>query len=154
MIEKAHIKKIVEEAIAGTSTFVVNIKITNDNKIIVYADAAGGISIDECARISRFIESKLDRDQEDFELQVSSPGLDQPFKVKAQYEKNLGENIRVVLKDGTTFEGQITEVKRKSIILEWEETYKAPGQKKKQTELMKEEINMDDIASAKKIVSF
>lgn len=154
MLEKAKIEKVVSDAIQNTDSFVVEIKTSTDNKIFVYVDHPEGVSIDECARISRYIESKFDREQEDFELQVSSPGIDKPFKVIDQYKKNIGQEVRVTQKNGTTFEGKITKVDQKKIILEWTETYKKPGEKKKQTSIIKEEINIDAIASAKRIVSF
>ncbi|ALO15569.1 MAG TPA: ribosome assembly cofactor RimP [Salinivirga sp.] len=154
MLDKTTITKIVNEAIEDTDSFLVEIKATNDNKIFVYIDGFEGMPIDECVRVSRFIESKLDRDQEDFELQVSSPGLDQPFKVIEQYEKHKGEEVRVILKDGTTFEGKITEVKENEIVLQYEETYKEPGKKKKEKKINNEAISLEHIASAKTIIRF
>lgn len=132
----------------------MDIKATNDNKIFVYIDRFEGMPIDECVRVSKFIESRLDRDLEDFELQVSSPGLDQPFKVIEQYEKYKGEEVRIILKDGTTFEGIITEVKENTVILEYEESYKKPGQKKKEKKITNESISLNNIASAKAIIRF
>lgn len=154
MLDKTTITEIVNEAIEDTDSFLVEIKATNDNKIFVYIDGFEGMPIDECVRVSRFIESKLDRDQEDFELQVSSPGLDQPFKVIEQYEKHKEEEVRVILKDGTTFEGKITEVKENEIVLQYEETYKEPGKKKKEKKINNEAISLENIASAKTIIRF
>ncbi len=154
MLNKDTIEKAVKEAIDGTDTFLVDVKTTSDNKISVYIDGKHGMPIEECVRVSRFIESKFDRDHEDFELQVSSPGLSQSFKVLEQYDKYKGKEIRVVLNDGTTMEGKITNVKDPVITMEWTETFKEPGKKKKQTEEIRKEINIRDIASAKPIISF
>ncbi len=154
MLNKDTIEKTVQEAISSTDTFLVEVKTTPDNKITVYIDRNEGMPIDECMRVSRFIESKFDREEEDFELQVSSPGLTQSFKVLEQYEKNKGKDVRIVLGDGTTLEGTITSVADSVVTLEWTETFKEPGKKKKQTEKIKKEIDISDITSAKPIISF
>ena len=78
MIEKQKIQGLIEEYIKGTELFLVSVKVSSANRIIVLADKKDGITIDECAAIHRHIENGLDRDVEDFELQVSSPGLDFP----------------------------------------------------------------------------
>ena len=85
MIEKQNIKELVEEFIKGTGLFLVAVKVSSANRITVLADKNEGITIDECAAIHRHIENNLDREKEDFELQVSSPGLDMPFLVIEQY---------------------------------------------------------------------
>ena len=96
MIEKQKIEGLVEEFVRGTGLFLVSVKVSNANRIIVLADKNEGITIDECAAIHRHIENGLDRNKEDFELQVSSPGLDVPFGVIEQYFKNEGKKVEVV----------------------------------------------------------
>jgi ribosome maturation factor RimP len=154
MLSKEKIEATIKEAITDTTTFLVEVKMTADNKIFVYADTPNGLPIDECARISKFIEAAHDRDEEDYELQVSSPGIDQPFKVIEQYQKHIGKEVRVILKDGSTFDGIITEVSEEEFTLKWEEKIKVPGQKKKEIKEEIEKIKIDDIASAKAIISF
>lgn len=154
MLSKENIENTVKEAIKDTDTFIVEVKMTSDNKIFVYADAPGGMPIEECVRISKFIEATYDRDEVDYELQVSSAGIDQPFKVVEQYQKHIDKNVHVVLKDGSTFDGIITEVINDTITLKWEEKIKVPGQKKKEIKDEIENIKIDDIASAKAIINF
>lgn len=154
MLSKENIEVTVKEAIKDTETFLVEVKMTADNKIFVYADAPNGMPIDECVRISKFIEATYDRDEEDYELQVSSPGIDQPFKVIEQYKKHIDKDVRVILKDGTTLEGIIQSVENDTIELKWEEKIKVPGQKKKEVKEEIEKIKIDDIASAKAIINF
>ncbi len=90
MIDKQLLTQTIEEAIAGTSLFLVDVKVTPDNNITVEVDSREGVDIDECVNLTRAIEARFDRDVEDYELEVGSAGLTSPFKVKAQYEKNTG----------------------------------------------------------------
>jgi ribosome maturation factor RimP len=110
MIEKQKIQGLVEEFTKGTGLFLVSVKISNANRIIVLADKNEGITIDECAALHRYIENGLDRDSEDFELQVSSPGLDLPFMVIRQYIKNEGKKVEVIDNDGTRYTGILKNV--------------------------------------------
>ncbi|HZY25388.1 MAG TPA: ribosome assembly cofactor RimP [Bacteroidales bacterium] len=110
MIEKQKIQELIEEYIKGKELFLVSVKVSSANRIIVLADKKDGITIDECAAIHRHIENGLDRDVEDFELQVSSPGLDLPFSVIEQYLKNEGKKVEVVDNDGTKYTGKLKNI--------------------------------------------
>jgi ribosome maturation factor RimP len=110
MIEKQKIQGLVEEFVRGTGLFLVSVKVSNANRIIVLADKNEGITIDECAAIHRHIENGFDRDKEDFELQVSSPGLDMPFVVIEQYYKNEGRKVEVTDNEGSKFIGNLKNV--------------------------------------------
>jgi len=110
MIEKQKIQGLVDEFVRGTGLFLVSVKVSNANRIIVLADKNEGITIDECAAIHRHIENGLDRDKEDFELQVSSPGLDMPFVVMEQYYNNEGRKIEVTDNEGSKFIGNLKNV--------------------------------------------
>jgi ribosome maturation factor RimP len=110
MIEKQKIQGLVNEFVRGTGLFLVSVKVSNANRITVLADKNEGITIDECAAIHRHIENGLDRDKEDFELQVSSPGLDMPFVVMEQYYKNEGRKIEVTDNEGSKFIGNLKNI--------------------------------------------
>jgi ribosome maturation factor RimP len=110
MIEKHHIQGIIEQFIKGTGMFLVSVKVSSANRITVLADRNEGITIDDCASIHRHIESSLDREKEDFELLVSSPGLDTPFIVIEQYYKNEGRIVEVIDNDGTKSSGKLKNV--------------------------------------------
>ena len=120
MIEKQKIQGLVEEFIKGTGLFLVTVKINNGNRIIVLADKNEGITIDECAAIHRHIENGLDRETEDFELQVSSPGLDMPFVVIEQYIKNASKKAEVVDNEGSKYIGKLKNVTTGGFELETE----------------------------------
>jgi ribosome maturation factor RimP len=120
MIEKQKIEGLVAEFIKGTSLFLVTVKVSNANRILVLADKKEGITIDECAAIHRHIENGLDREAEDFELQVSSPGLDTPFAVIDQYFKNEGRKVEVLDNDGSKYTGRLKNVTAGGFELETE----------------------------------
>ena len=120
MIEKQKIQGLIEEFIKGTALFLVAVKVSNANRITVLADKKDGITIDECAAIHRHIEEGLDRETEDFELQVSSPGLDTPFTVIDQYFKNEGKKVEVTDNDGSKYTGKLKNVTEGGFELETE----------------------------------
>ena len=100
MIDKELLKQSVEKAIAGTDLFIVDIRISAQNNIVVELDSMGRIDIDTCASVTRAIEKDFDRDVEDYELEVGSAGLTAPFKVRGQYLKNIGNDIEMLTCDG------------------------------------------------------
>lgn len=111
MIDKDLLTKTVEDAIADSDLFLVGIKVTPSNEITVTVDSNGpGVDIDECLAITRRIEEIFDRDVEDYELEVGSAGLTAPFTVKAQYDKNIGNPVEVLTRDGRKLHGTLTEV--------------------------------------------
>ena len=105
MIDREDILRYVEEGLQGTDYFVVDVTVQPGNTIVVEIDNREGVDIDRCVELSRFIESKLDRDTEDFELEVGSAGLTSPFKVLGQYRKNIGNEVEVLTKGGVKLSG-------------------------------------------------
>jgi ribosome maturation factor RimP len=118
MIEETKVKALAEEKIAGTDCFLVDVKVQPQNRIIVLVDKPSGVTLSDCAEMSRFIESGLERDMEDFELTVSSPGLEEPFRVMPQYEKSVGKEVSVLLYDGRRLDGRLLSVSGTGIELE------------------------------------
>jgi ribosome maturation factor RimP len=110
MIKVDKVRKLVEQGIEGTDIFVVDIKVSAANAIRVVLDADSGLSIDKCVAISRQVEHNLDRDAEDFSLEVTSFGLTQPLKLKRQYIKNTGRNLNIRLTDGSALKGKLVNV--------------------------------------------
>jgi ribosome maturation factor RimP len=111
VIERKKIEEIVNEAIKGSEVFLVDVIISRSNLIQVFIDHNDGISLDDCAGLHRSIEDQLDREMEDFELQVSSPGLGQPVRVFPQYRKAVGQKIEVMLEDGDLIKGILLEAR-------------------------------------------
>lgn len=110
MIDKELLNKTVSDAISGTDLYIVEINVRPDNDILVEIDSPTGVDIDSCAAITRKIEEVFDRDVEDYQLEVGSAGITSDFKVRGQYEKNLGNDIEVLTRDGKKLHGVLTEV--------------------------------------------
>jgi len=128
-----HVQELIDEQIEGSDTFVVDVQVKPGNKIQVLVDADQGLSIDRCVAISRHIEGTFDREEEDFELNVSSPGLDLPFKVWRQYKKNVGRQVTVLTHEGETLEGVLKDVSTDDIKLLMRIKKREEGSKKKKT---------------------
>ena len=148
MIEKQKIQGLVEEYIIGSGLFLVSVKVSNANRITVLADKNEGITIDECAAIHRHIEKGLDRDIENYELQVSSPGLDLPFGVIEQYYKNEGRKVEVIDNEGVKYFGKLKNVTKGGFELETE--IKSKG---KAIELKDNSFNFEQIKSTRVILT-
>ncbi|MDO4320095.1 MAG: ribosome assembly cofactor RimP [Bacteroidales bacterium] len=110
MIDKNLLTRTVEQAIADTDIFIVDVRVSPSNEIVVELDSPEGLDIDTCADITRKIESVFDRDTEDYELEVGSAGLTAPFKVIGQYLKNIGNEIEVLTTDGRKVKGILRSV--------------------------------------------
>lgn len=110
MIDKELLNKTVADMIDGTDIFVVDIKVSPDNDIVVEIDSPDNIDVDTCAAITRRIEEVFDRDTEDYSLEVGSAGLTAPFKVRGQYLKNIGNEVEVLTRDGRKLKGVLTAV--------------------------------------------
>jgi len=152
MIERDRIIELVEKIIREVEIFLVDISVTAKNKIFIWIDKKDGITIDECAEISKELENHLDRSIEDFELEVSSPGLDTSFKVRQQYDKNIGREIEIVTEDNKIHKGELLQVTEDGIKLEIIKNKKDKGKKEDQaTELS---LGFNQIKSAKVIVTF
>ena len=121
MIQESTVRALIDQTIEGTEIFLVDLKIGPGNKINVLVDAIGGLPISDCIKVSRGIEHNLDRESEDFELNVSSPGLDKPLKVFRQYEKNIGRSLHITFTDDSVVDAIIQEVNEPGISLEIEE---------------------------------
>ena len=115
------IKHLIEPILTEHHLFLVELKISKDNVIEVFVDALEGVNIQTCIAVSREIESSLNRDEEDFELTVSSAGIGYPFKVEQQYQKNLGKSVEIKLNDHTKLNGILLRFTPEEIVIEQEE---------------------------------
>ncbi len=128
MIEKIKILELVNDALEGSDKFLVNLKITPDNRIYVDIDGDNGVTIDDCIELSRAIEGKLDRDEEDFALDVSSAGADSPLKLTRQFVKNIGRDVEALSYDGEKVEGELVSADEESVTLRTHGTKKQAPQ--------------------------
>ena len=146
MIEKIKILEMVSAALEGTEKYLVNLKITPDNRIFVDIDGDQGVTIDDCIELSRAIEGQLDREEEDFELNVSSAGADQPLKLTRQYRKNLGREVEVVTMDGEKLTGTLTEAGEEGF------TVRTAGDKRQPTQ--ENTLRYADVKSTRVVLKF
>ena len=154
MISAATIEKLVSQKIANTALFLVDVKVNLGNKIEVELDEPNHIGLETCREISRFIEANLNRDEEDFELTVSSPGIDEPFKVLKQYEKYKGKQISVLKKDGIKLIGSLENANEKEVVLQTKKTERKQLGKGKQTVIENLTITLNEIKETKLILPF
>ena len=154
MISKDSIYQIVEQHLADTDYFLVDIKITQDNRVMVEIDSFEGVSIGFCAELSKHIESQIDREIEDYELEVGSSGLTEPFKVLKQYEKNLGNEVETLTKEGKKISGVLVEVHENEFVLEIEKSEKPEGAKRKIIVTEQLTFPYEDIKTTKYIIRF
>jgi ribosome maturation factor RimP len=153
MIDSDLVKKLVEEKL-DDNMFLVDITVNERNVINIFVDSYDGLTIDQCINISRHVEHSFDRDEEDFELQVSSPGLSANFKVKEQYKKYVGRSVEVVLNAGVELEGIILSTTDEGITFETSTRELVEGHKKKQVVVKQHQLKYDEIKSAKAVISF
>src|SRR5689334_9090384 len=141
---KDQVRTVVEEKIQGTETFLVDVR-TSYSKIVVYLDNPQGMRLEECAEISRFLESQPELEQafETHELEVSSPGMDEPLKVLQQYRKRIGQEVSVLLKDGIRKNGTLKSVGENEFIIVEKRNVKENG--KKSFEMHDQIISIDDV---------
>jgi ribosome maturation factor RimP len=150
MIAKSKIDALVQEYLTDKDIFLVDCLVSTGNKIQVFVDSLAGLSVKDCVNLSRHIESSLNREEEDFELEVSSPGADVPFKVPAQYQKNIGRKLKVIDKEGKEYQGKLFAFDGNIITLESNSTKK--NQKSKITETLN--LELDKVKQASVILSF
>jgi len=154
MIEKNTIRQLAEEKLASSDYFVVDVEIKSGNVIVVEIDSDKAVSIDDCAELSRYIEEHLDRDAEDFELEVGSAGITSPFKVLRQYRKNIGNEVEMLLKAGKKLTGILKDANEENVTLTVEKQVKPEGAKRKITVEEDQTYSYDEIKYTKYLIRF
>ncbi len=156
MIDKELVKKIVDEYLVGGHVFLVSLKVSRQNQISVFLDGDNGVTIQDCSKLSRHIESQFNRDREDFELQVSSVGVGQPLLLTRQYKNNVGRRLAISTEGNQRIKGKLTEVSEQGITIEKDKADKGK-KKKKEPDTDTEAIvfvPFDQLLEAKVQVSF
>jgi len=154
MITIEKIRKIAEEKIAGSTNFIVDISVRPGNNITVLLDNDAGVSISDCVAMSRHIESGLDREIEDFSLNVMSPGLTEPFKILRQYQKNIGKQIDVLTKENKKVTGKLLSATDEGIAVEMKSKERIEGKKAKQLIINNINLTFNQIKQTKVVISF
>lgn len=144
----SEVTRLINEHLAGTDKFLVELFIKPVNRIYIFIDGDHGVKISDCVALSRHIESQYDRETVDYELNVSSSGADQPIKLPRQYIKNIGRSLQVKLPDETMITGKLEATDEKGITLLTE------GDKKKKTNPETLKLTFEEIVESKVIISF
>ena len=157
MINNELVRKLAQERIdeLDRGLFIVDISISSSLVINLEIDKEEGyVAIDDCVSVSRNVEHNLDREDDDFELHVSSAGLDKPLRVLPQYLKNIGRTVEMLMANGTKKEGILLEATPENLVVETTRSEKPEGKKKKETIVEKETIPMSEIKETKIVISF
>lgn len=154
MIDKKKVTEIVDKWLEGKNYFLTDLTIDENDHIVVEIDDKEGVWIDDCVELSKFIESHLNRDEEDYELEVGSAGIGQPFKVLRQYYNHVGDEVEVVTRDKKKIKGILKDVDEAGIVLTVQKKIKAEGAKRAKLEAMDENYAFADVASVCYVIDF
>ena len=154
MIEEKKVISLANSRLKEIGAFLVDVNISHDNRIRVIIDSENGISVNDCVAVSRNIEHNLDRDIEDFSLEVTSAGLTEPFRHPRQFIKNLGREVKVKLNDGSVMKGILKNADESEIELLVPKKGKKGSGKSREKEQELITIDMEDIKETKLIISF
>jgi ribosome maturation factor RimP len=154
MLEKSLLLELTNEYLKDSSSYLVEVSIGTGNNITIEIDNDEGVDIDECVALSRFIESKLDRENDDFELTVTSAGLTSPLKTLRQYKKFEGKEVEVLGKDGRKYKGELKSSNEDGFTIIITTKVKPEGSKRKVE--ISEEINFkfEEIKHTKYLIRF
>ena len=154
MIDKNAVKQLVDTWLEGKDYFLTDLTISTDDRIVVEIDHKDGVWIEDCVALSRFIEDGLNRDEEDFELEVGSAGIGQPFKVHKQYEIHQGDTVEVLTAEGKKLIGTLADVQPESVTVTVTEKVKEEGKKRPVMKERDVRLNFADVKWTKYYIDF
>ncbi|MGN1241101.1 MAG: ribosome assembly cofactor RimP [Alloprevotella sp.] len=154
MIDKNVVENLVNTWLEGKDYFLTDLTISTDDRIVVEIDHKDGVWIEDCVALSRFIEDGLNRDEEDFELEVGSAGIGQPFKVHKQYEIHQGDTVEVLTAEGKKLIGTLTGVQPESFTVTVTEKVKEEGKKRPVMKERDVRLNFVDVKWTKYYIDF
>ena len=134
--------------------FIVELSVKPGNKIEILVDRDSGLALEDCLSVSRHVEGNLDRELEDYSLDVSSPGVGKPLRLKRQYVKNVGRTVNVKRTDGPIVEGVLVSSDEEKIVVHTRTKEEVEGKKGKKWVERDEEIAFDTISETKIVISF
>ena len=154
MITKETIKTLTEEWLHDNDYFLVDINFASDDRIVIEIDHADGVWIEDCAELSRFLQERLGDELGDYELEVGSAGLGQPFKVVQQYLNHIGDTVEVLDLEGKKVQGTLKSVDGRDFVVTVQEKQKQEGKKRPVIVDVDKAYSMDAIKYAKYILAF
>jgi ribosome maturation factor RimP len=154
MINKEVVKTLVDEWLQQGDYFLVDIIFGADDRIVIEIDHADGVWIEDCAELSRFLQEKLGEELGDYELEVGSAGLGQPFKVEQQYKNHIGDEVEVLQADGVKLKGVMKEVDGRTFVVTVKEKQVVEGKKRPVMADVDKTFSMDEVKSVKYLLAF
>ena len=154
MINKETIKTLTEEWLHDNDYFLVDINFASDDRIVIEIDHADGVWIEDCAELSRFLQERLGDELGDYELEVGSAGLGQPFKVAQQYINHIGDTVEVLDQNGQKVMGTLKSVDGRNFVVTVQEKQKQEGKKRPVIVDVDKDYSMDDVKYVKYILAF
>ena len=154
MINKETVTALVEEWLQGNDYFLVDVIFGADDKIVVEIDHADGVWIEDCAELSRFLQERLGEELGDYEMEVGSAGIGQPFKVEQQYVNHIGDELEVLGADGKKVHGILKAVNGREFVLTVKEKQTVEGKKRPVLVEVDKAYSMDSIKYAKYVLAF
>ena len=155
MITKETLKTLTEEWLQGQSGyFLVDIEVCDDDRIVIEIDHADGVWIEDCAALSRFLQEKVGDELGDYELEVGSAGLGQPFKVAQQYANHIGDNVEVIDAEGKKIVGVLKGVEGRMFTVSTQEKQIPEGKKRPVKVDVDKTFSMDEVKSTKYVLNF
>ena len=154
MINKEIVKTLTEEWLQGNEYFLVDVNFAADDRIVIEIDHADGVWIEDCAELSRFLQERLGEELGEYELEVGSAGLGQPFKVAQQYMNHIGDTLEVLQADGKKVQGTLKAVDAPSFTITVQEKQKIEGKKRPVLVDVDKTYQMDEIKYAKYVLAF
>lgn len=154
MIEKAKVQALVEQWLDGKDYFLTDLTVTADDCITVEIDHADGVWIEDCVQLSRYIEGHLSRDEEDYELEVGSAGLGQPFKVLRQWQNHIGKQVEILTADGRKLKGTLHQADENQILLAVRQKVLPEGRKRPVLQDVELQLPMSEVQSGRYIIDF
>lgn len=154
MIDRTALAAFIENELADSGLYLVDLEVSPANEIKVEIDSDDSVDIDECIALSRAIEEAFDRDEEDYELEVGSSGLTSPFKVRRQYDKNVGREVEVLSKDGKKYKGMLLRAGDTEFTIVSEEKVKREGSKRPVVESVERTFGYDQVKYTKYLLQF
>lgn len=154
MILKENILNVIKDLLKEKEIFLVSLDINASNNIRLVIDSMKGVTLSECVQLNRAIEKGLNRNHEDFNIEVTSPGLGTPFKVREQYVKNIGKEVEVILKTGQKVNGMLIQTDDNNFIIEQDKQVRIEGEKKMQR--IKERVSFfyGAVSKVKNVIKF
>ena len=154
MINKEIIQTLTEEWLQGNEYFLVDVNFAADDRIVIEIDHADGVWIEDCAALSRFLQERLGEELGEYELEVGSAGLGQPFKVAQQYMNHIGDTLEVLQADGKKVQGTLKAVDAPSFTITVQEKQKQEGKKRPVLVDVDKTYQMDEVKYAKYVLAF